>query len=318
MRALIVDPSEHGMKLLGFLGRRLNNAFVPAELHRWVRTGQVRVNMARARPFDRVRAGDAVRVPPFALPLARRTGTHAGTIAPGDEIGHGLRVIAVTEDFMVLEKPPGLPTQPGTGHVVSAAGLLRERFADAAYIPAPAHRLDKDTSGIVLAGRTHAAQQALHALFSGREMIKTYLTWVGGAWPHEAEVTLRDALAKEALPGPANAPFELVRATDSATGKSAVCRAALLGSRADEGGPVSLLRLVPETGRTHQLRVQLASRGRPIVGDTKYGGRAFPRMLLHACGVAFPWNGTRAAFSSRPEWPAPFDVETAPCASVCV
>ncbi|SBW04944.1 Pseudouridine synthase [uncultured delta proteobacterium] len=314
MHILTVNQAEQGMKLINFLSRRLEREAAASELHRWIRSGQVRINSKRARAFDRLAAGDTVRLPPFAADDARQEAV-AITVAPGDILDHGLRVLAATDDFLALEKPAGLPSQPGSKQETDVVDILRRRFAGAAYIPAPAHRLDKKTSGILLAGRTHEAQEKLHALFSRREndkaVTKIYLAWVLGSWPHAQEQVLTDFLAKEAdtLDGTA---FETVRAVDAQHGKEARCRVSCLETRQTPLGAASLLRVVLETGRTHQIRVQLAIRKLAIIGDMKYKGVPYSHMLLHAHALAFPWKGGRVALESLPDWPAPFAVAEAP------
>ena len=308
MHILTVDAAEEGMKLISFLAKRLGGGASQNELHRWIRTGQVRVNKSRARAFDRLSALDAVRLPPFAAPPARADADTV-PVTPGEDLGRGVRVIAVTRDFLALDKPARLPTQPGSGHTASVVSVLRERFASSAYIPAPVHRLDKETSGLLLAGRTHMAQEQFHALFASRDMEKTYLAWIAGEWPHDTEQPLCDSMAKEDA-GTDGGLYETMRVTAPGAGKPASCRVTLLERRAVASGPASLLRVILETGRTHQVRVQLASRGYPVVGDVKYGGRRFSRMLLHAHSLDFSWRGERAALLSYPDWPEPFTAGT--------
>ncbi|MCC8194529.1 MAG: RluA family pseudouridine synthase [Deltaproteobacteria bacterium] len=312
MHILTVNQSEQGMKLINFLSRRLENRASPGDLHRWIRSGQVRINGGRARAFDRVAAGDAVRLPPFAGESARRALAEVAVV-PGEDLGCNLRVLAVGDDLLALVKPAGLPSQPGSKHDTDVTGILRRRFADAAYIPAPAHRLDRKTSGILLAGRTHEAQEKLHGLFArqgGKDIGKTYLAWVLGAWPHADERVLADFLAKE--PACGNGGFEKVRAVSGDTGKEARSRVSRVDVRETPLGLASLLKVELETGRTHQIRVQLSIRNFPVIGDLKYKGPSYPLMLLHAYAVEFPWKGGRVSLASLPEWPDPFAVAQAP------
>ena len=311
MHILTVNQAEQGMKLLNFLLRRMENRAVSSELHRWIRSGQVRINGKRAHAFDRLVAGDAVRLPPFAGDSARQDAADVA-VAPGEDLGHGLRVLLVTLDFLALEKPAGLPSQPGSKQETDVTDLLRRRFAAAAYIPAPAHRLDKKTSGILLAGKTHEAQEKLHALFArheGNNVGKTYLAWVLGEWPHDKERVLTDFLAKES---DTRTNFERVRAVGRDTGKEARCRVSRLETRETPLGVASLLRIVLETGRTHQIRVQLSIRNFPIIGDLKYKGPAYPLMFLHAQAITFPWKGKTVTLESLPAWSGAFAVARAP------
>ncbi|CAK7001455.1 MAG: Ribosomal large subunit pseudouridine synthase C [Desulfovibrio sp.] len=315
MHILRVDQAEHGMKLISFLAKRLENStsapFTQADLHRWIRTGQVRVNKGRAKAFDRLQAGDDVRVPPFAASAAKGAGEDIPVVT-GQIIGQGVSVLLAHPDFLAVEKPPYLPSQPGTGHDVSLVSVLREYFAKAAYVPAPAHRLDAATGGIVLAGRAHEAQGVLHALFAahGERMEKTYLAWVKGEWPSHGETILEDLVAKEVVALPSGASFERMVTSGTGTdknadaGKMARCRVMPLVCRNN----ATLVRIVLETGRTHQIRIQLASRSHPVIGDAKYGGPVYPRLLLHAAKLVFPWKGDTVTLLSRPQWDTPFAV----------
>lgn len=310
------------MKLITFLARRLQGGVGQNELHRWIRTGQVRVNGSRSRAFDRLAADDAVRLPPFAAPMARREGEALEPLFPGVDLGGGIRVLAAFPDLLALEKPVGLPVQPGTGHTDSVCDRLRDVFSGAAYIPAPAHRLDKATSGILLAGLSHEAQEALHRLFSdsgkGKEggLEKIYLAWAAGVWPYTDERVLRDVLRKEHGRAHGGAARELTRVVGGGAekesgidaGKEARSRVALAALQETPFGAASLMKITLETGRTHQIRAQLSSRGHPIIGDPKYGGPRFSRMLLHAHALFFPWQGKRVAVVSDPKWPDPFGV----------
>lgn len=326
MRELQVHTAEEGMKLLSFLEKRLAagqtaaNAPIPRSmLHRWIRSGQVRINGKRAKAFDRLDQGDLVRVPPFA-PLGAEKADASRPAPPfaGEKLSPLLRILAVENDILVLEKDAGLASQPGTGHTESVAEILKKRFRGAPYIPAPAHRLDRQASGILLAGRSFAAQRMLSEAFADGDTTgtihKEYLAWVHGVWPDDTETTLRDILVKSASPTDG---FEKVSALppghEHAHGKEAqciVCPLRVLHS--GQGAPATLMRILLETGRTHQIRVQFASRGHPLIGDVKYGGAPWPRLLLHAARLTLVdasgdnGNAKQHVFSSVPPWPAPF------------
>ena len=311
MQILSVDAAEQGMKLLSFLSRHLESGVPMGDIHRWIRTGQVRVNGARAKAFDRLQTADAVRIPPFAISMVKHEQRLSNRAVPGMDIGCGVVVLATYDDFLGLEKPAGIPTQPGTGHQNSVSTVLRAFFSGAAYIPAPAHRLDKATSGLILAGKTHDAQERLHALFaaphSGETMNKRYLTWVSGTWPHTREILLTDRICKTA-DAEGHERVRVLSSEEDMEGKEARSQARLLEVRETSMGAVSLLQMTLETGRTHQIRVQLSSRGFPVIGDGKYGGIAFSQMLLHAQSLSFPWRGEQVTLILPPKWPAPFTV----------
>jgi len=286
---LTVAPEEQGMKLLRFLERRLGGGAPKSMLHKWIRTGQVRVNKGRAGPHQLLNEGDTVRLPPFAEArhVEREPGAKQGHAQEVPDLGPGLRIIGQSADYMALGKSAGLPTQSGNAHRDSVAQRLRAAFKDAPFIPAPAHRLDTQTSGLILAGRNHPAQQRLHEAFRKNTARREYLAWVPGSWPHEQAILLRDTLER-------GSPVQ------------ALCVALPVQYLESHKATLLLVRLI--TGRKHQIRVQLASRHFPVIGDARYGGPPFPLMLLHAYALSLPpENGeTGSAWSLPPEWPAPF------------
>lgn len=311
---LIVHAAEAGIKLLDFLARSLGPAVPMAQLHRWVRTGQVRINSKRAKPFDRLAAHDAVRLPPFAAPLVSEYSAKEITPVAGQSIGPGLKVLAVTDELLVLDKASGLATQPGSGLVDSASQQLADFFSGSPYIPAPAHRLDKETSGLLLAGRTHAAQRKIHELLTTeaqeRALVKEYLAWVPGTWPCVTPFVMEDFLEKGVEETGPYQGKETMRVAQGAGGQKALATVLPCSVPVHGHDEASLLLVRLHTGRTHQIRVQLASRGFALYGDRKYGGPQAPRLLLHAYRIVLP-DGQE--FRSLPPWPAPFAVASASC-----
>ena len=271
--------------MLQFLARRFG--FSGNQIHRWIRTGQVRRNGARVKPFDRVETGDNIRVPPFALRML------AAPEQAGARNSPALKallpdIIAELPGLLVLNKPAGLPVQPGSGHTDSVVNRLAEHFPHLSFKPTPAHRLDKDSSGLLLVATSYTRLRALHEAFAHHTLKKTYLAWVEGLWPQDGLCMLRDLLAKVGRPGQ-----EKVR---SGRGRQALCEVLCLC----KGKGRSLLRVDLRTGRTHQIRAQLATRGYPICGDVKYG--AHPNkdgLLLHAFRMELP-DGER--FVCPPPW----------------
>lgn len=346
---LIVTPAENDMKLLRFLERRLAEAVPRSALHKWIRTGQVRVNGGRAKAHARLVRGDLVRLPPFALARALGEGGEADLPAPiaWRELGADLPVVARTRDLLVLAKPGGLACQSGSGRADSVASRLAAVFAGRAYIPAPAHRLDRDTSGLVLAGLNHEAQRRLHELFRNGGIVKEYLAWVAGDWPEARPCLLEDVLEwrrnasgrERAAAMPERAvtraiePGDVPAVTVPGPGQAlcAVMPVLRLSGptvppslpKAGETATLLIVRLF--TGRRHQIRVQLASRGYPLIGDNRYAGPRFPRMLLHCHALRVPASGRdeegaeeggtgsgggrpdpALEFRLPPDWPAPF------------
>ncbi|BFR50256.1 RluA family pseudouridine synthase [Nitratidesulfovibrio sp. HK-II] len=321
---LVVTAAEAGQKLLQYLHRRCGAP--QSAIQRWVRTGQVRINGGRCKPFDRVAEGDVVRVPPFALAggagAPDAVADDASRCAPGSGSGGGdvadtpaapapslsslpppPPVVGQAEGLLVLLKPAGLAVQPGTGHADCVTARLAAQYVGADFLPTPAHRLDRDTSGLLLVATSYARLRALSDAFAAREgLVKEYLAWVAGRWPHEDARTLRDRLEKQGEPGrqkvrrvaQAGQGHAGPDADDEA--RDAACTVAPLR----RGDAASLLLVRLHTGRTHQIRVQLAGRGHPIIGDRKYGGPACGQgMLLHAVRLTLP-GGER--FSALPDW----------------
>ena len=344
---LTVSLEEAGMKLLRFLERRLPGPPSQSMLHKWIRTGQVRINGGRAKPFSLLQERDSVRVPPFATMADRdnSAGTFPDTPSQASPRGStntlqdartgypshslplqrleaaGIPVIAAADGLLVMNKPGGLAVQSGSGQEDSVAGRLKEAWQGYVYHPAPAHRLDRHTSGLLLAGLRHSSQQALHRAFAEQGTItKDYLAWAAGAWPEDAPCLLTDRLYKEratthgigfgkegmrAHPGgQCRRLSEYVEGEESPlyvhnqatikrkdTPEGFACAAVIPVTRGTIHGRTATLLLVRLfTGRTHQIRVQLASRGFPIIGDGRYGGPSFIQMLLHAWRLQIPWD----------------------------
>lgn len=290
-----MTPAEAGQKLVSFLERRIPGVPYPA-IMRWIRTGQVRVDGGRKKPFFRLAAGSRVRVPPFQPGPA---GPEAEAARPGAE----LDIVHRDRDILVVAKPAGLCTQGGTGQTDSVDARLKALFAGEPFTPALAHRLDKDTSGLLLVGLTYAGVRRLADLFKSGQVRKTYLAWVRGVWPHERPIRIEDQLEKGASAEDGLERVHVRQGKDQ--GKLALAEVLRLSVR----GEASLLAVKLLTGRTHQIRVQLASRGHPLVGDAKYGGtgerRSRTGMLLHAFRVALPGRTFVLPPAWQGEWAAP-------------
>ncbi len=277
---LSVTPAEAGMKLLGFLERRLEKQVPRAAVMRWIRTGQVRVDKGRAKPFVRLAAGQVVRVPPFEPGESTQT--------PGPPVPADLDIVHQDQEILLVNKPHGLPVQPGTKQADAVATRLKAMFAKTPFPPTPAHRLDRDTTGLLVVARTFEALSRLHRLWREGNVAKTYLCWVEGTPGWDGWTTLTDRLDQPGKRGRVLA--------DQPQGKPAACAVTILGQNQDR----SLLAVrLDKTGRKHQIRVQLASRGLPILGDRKYKGPPSTQgMLLHACHVG--WEGR--CFFLAPSW----------------
>lgn len=259
-------------------------------LEKLLRTGQVRVDGARAKASDRLALGQTIRVPPLGLaPATEAPAAKRAPKVPEESLVALQRSVLYRDDAMlVIDKPPGLATQGGTGIDVHIDLMLDALRFDAKERPKLVHRLDKDTSGVLVLARNAKAAQALAEAFRQKATLKVYwaLT-VGVPSPRDGRIDL--ALSKE--PGRGGERMQ----PDPDEGKRAITDYVVLETAGRRSAWVALQ---PVTGRTHQLRAHCAALGTPIVGDGKYGGaEAFltgsvsRKLHLHARAIAMPKPG---------------------------
>jgi 23S rRNA pseudouridine955/2504/2580 synthase len=276
-----------------------------SHLQKLLRTGQVRVGGRRVKANARLEAGAEIRVPPLgaAPPSAAQ---HAETppkkpLADADAEFIRSLILYRDDDVIALNKPPGLAVQGGTGTHRHVDAMLEGLRFGAAEVPRLVHRLDRDTSGVLLLGRSRAATAALGKAFRARETRKLYWAIVVGA-PEPRQGRIDMPVAK--LPGRAGEKM----AVDEEEGQRATTYYRVLESA---GRRLAWVALWPQTGRTHQLRVHSAALGWPILGDGKYGGKeAFiagqglsRKLHLHARTLALPHPVTGAPLVVRAPLP---------------
>jgi 23S rRNA pseudouridine955/2504/2580 synthase len=293
VRKVLIDDTAEGQRLDNFLLRLLKG--VPkTHVYRLIRNGEVRVNKGRAQADTRLASGDEVRVPPVNLPTPRQD---AAVATPRE-----FPVLFEDEHLLAIDKPAGVAVHGGSGVSFGVIEQLRQARPSARFLEL-VHRLDKETSGILLLAKKRSALTALQDQFRARDTGKTYAALVLGAWPQRLKVI--DAALHKYLDA---AGERRVRVVDDEQPQAR--RSISLVKVVRHYARYTLLDVTIRTGRTHQIRVHLAHAGHPIVGDDKYGdftlnrqlaraegldGLRFGRMFLHARLLSFdhPVDGRR-------------------------
>jgi 23S rRNA pseudouridine955/2504/2580 synthase len=284
VRTLYVDTGEDGVRLDRWFKRRwphLNHI----QIQKLTRSGQIRVDGARAKPDTRLTAGAQVRVPP--LPDAPAPGEREKKgIDPREAAYARSLVLYEDEEVLALNKPSGLAVQGGTKTVKHIDRLL-SAWGEGLERPRLVHRLDRDTSGVLVLGKTPGAAAKLAGAFARRKAQKTYWALVAG-FPKPGEGVLELPLAKRGVgdremvvPTDPKDPDAEAAETEFVTISRAAHRAAWMALR-------------PHTGRTHQLRAHMLAMGHPILGDPKYNNEASVelsdglKLQLHARRLTLP------------------------------
>ena len=298
-KTLKVDDDSAGQRLDNYLLRHLKG--VPkTHVYRIIRSGEVRVNKGRAGPDDRVQAGDLVRLPPVRV--SERVAEKAQDMATAALAAPARKFVVLFEDehLLAIDKPAGVAVHGGSGVSFGVIEQLRMARPQAPFLEL-VHRLDRETSGILLLAKKRSALRQLQDQFRERETGKTYLALVVGQWPANRKV-LDKSLHKYLLPD--GERRVRVVAKDDPDAMAALT----LVKVKHRGDGFTLLEVTIRTGRTHQIRVHLASEGFPIAGDDKYGdfelnkallrapgGASLKRMFLHAWRLEFthPVSGER-------------------------
>ncbi len=278
VRQFVVADDDDGIRLDRWFKRHLPQIGF-ATVSRWARTGQIRLDGKRAAVEDRIAAGQIVRVPPGGTITPERKVNPRKELTEAQIAQAEAMVLTQDRAAIVLNKPPGLATQGGTGTREHVDQLL-DAYAPDGPRPRLVHRLDKDTSGVLLIARTPGSAAFFSKRFSTRSARKFYWALVTGV-PDIEDGLIELPLAKQ--PGSGG---EKMMVDESEHGQTARTRYRVIDQA---GNRAAWVELQPLTGRTHQLRVHMAAIGHPIVGDGKYGGpEAFltgsisRKMHLHA------------------------------------
>lgn len=285
-----VRAGDAGKRLDHYLQEQLP-AYSRARIQAWIKEGRVRVAGAAAKPSHLVRAGESIDVEPALAP-------------PLSAAPEGLPVEILYEDAAVIaiDKPAGLTVHAGAGaHSGTLVNRLVHHFQSLSQVggalrPGIVHRLDKDTSGVLLVARSDAAHRALATQFAARTVEKIYLALVKGVVRADSG-KITKPIARD--------PVRRTRMTARLTsGRKALTEYRVL----ERFAGFTLLEVRIGTGRTHQIRVHMADAGHPVAGDKLYGGNKppAPRMFLHAARIAFtsPATGERV----RVEAPLPAEL----------
>lgn len=297
-----MDEDLAGQRVDNFLIRHLKG--VPkTHIYRMIRSGEVRVNKGRVGADTRLQAGDLLRVPPVRISerVAEKEQAMAAQVAQGAP-ARDFPVLLEDDSLIAINKPAGVAVHGGSGVSFGVIEQLRMARPGAKFLEL-VHRLDRETSGILLVAKKRSALKNLQDQFRTRQTGKTYLAMVKGAWPAKLKV-LDKPLHKYLLDGQdAQAGERRVKVVsrDDPYGMPSVTLVKVRAASAD----YSLLEVTIKTGRTHQIRVHLASEGHPILGDDKYGdfelnkalARAntqpgLKRMFLHAWRLQFQHPAT--------------------------
>jgi 23S rRNA pseudouridine955/2504/2580 synthase len=292
---VVVGEDGDGQRIDNFLQKLLKG--VPkSHIYRILRSGEVRRNRGRVGPEARLAAGDELRIPPIrtAAPAVKRASRPSGALA--------LPPILYEDDvILALDKSPGLAVHGGSGIAFGVIERLRHARPDAKFLEL-VHRLDRDTSGVLLVAKKRAALTALHAQLRDGRVDKRYFVLVRGKW---RDAMRRVELALETfVTGDGERRVRVDR-----DGRVACTVFRRMQTWPGLDPPLSLLEAELETGRTHQIRVHLTHLGYPLAGDDKYGDFAWnkalskqglKRMFLHAHRIGFmhPADGREMVIES--------------------
>jgi 23S rRNA pseudouridine955/2504/2580 synthase len=293
VQRLLVDEGSEGQRLDNFLIRVLKG--VPkTHVYRVIRSGEVRINKGRAAADTRLVLGDEVRVPPVRMAEPKAE----GSVPPRE-----FNLLFEDDHLLAIDKPAGVAVHGGSGVSFGVIEQLRRARPTAKFLEL-VHRLDKETSGVLLLAKKRSALIHVQDQFRERGTLKIYAALVNGVWPASKKVIDVALLKTQDAQGERHVRAVNADNTDAR-------RSITLVRVARKFAHHTLLDVTLKTGRTHQIRVHLAHEGHTIVGDPKYGDfaanrvmargeRRFARMFLHARHLAFdhPVGGERIALDA--------------------
>ena len=272
VRTVTVAAGEGGQRLDRWLKRRFPQ-LQQGRIERMCRKGELRVDGARAKPATRLDEGQSVRIPPLPDADAPKPKSDAPRISDAD--ARMMREAVLWEDahIIALNKPPGLPTQGGSGQTRHVDGLAAALVPEGAERPRLVHRLDKDTSGLLLLAKSRAVAADLTAAIRHRETRKIYWALVAGVpTPYLGEIRFGLVKAPGHGTGGEGEKMRAILPRDIEATPGAKRAHTLYATLYRVAGRAAWVAMEPVTGRTHQLRAHMAAIGHPIAGDGKYGG----------------------------------------------
>jgi len=287
-----ITEENSGQRIDNFLITHLKG--VPrTRIYRIIRKGEVRVNKGRIDNKYRLKEGDSVRIPPVRVAVRENKVELLPTLKHSLE--HG--ILYEDDVLIVLNKPSGFAVHGGSGISSGVIEALRMLRPDARFLEL-AHRLDKDTSGCLLVAKKRSALKALHELFRGDGIKKTYLALLAGEWGRKKLLVTAPLLRNTGKGGE-----RMVKVSQAGKFAETAFR------RIQKYKDLTLVEASPKTGRTHQIRVHAAWLGHPIVGDSRYGDddrnrklkqRGYKRLFLHAQQLQFshPVTGETMVFKA--------------------
>ncbi len=295
VKNVTISEGEAGQRLDNYLMRQFKG--VPrSRIYSMLRKGEVRINKGRARPAYRVQAGDLVRLPPV------HARAETGELAIPEAIKRQLEAAIIHEDaqLLVIDKPAGVAVHAGSGLRFGVIEVMRVLRPEADFLEL-VHRLDRETSGCLLLAKSRSVLTELHGMLREGRIDKRYLTLLAGRWTRGSE-TITTRLER-------SGPQGRVRKTrQHEEGKTAISEF----SPVQYFSAATLMEVRIRTGRTHQIRVQAADLGHPVLGDDKYGDFALnrqfrklglKRLFLHAAEIGFRLESSGRRYHFTAELP---------------